>query len=79
MTQVYETQAERTDLPLVVMPSVLDSMVEPIRSQFPQLHDIARVRMFEEFTSDEDVIASRLRDADVLLVGGYHILSLIHI
>ena len=73
MTQVYETQAERTDLPLVVMPSVLDSMVEPIRSQFPQLHDIARVRMFEEFTSDEDVIASRLRDADVLLVGGYHI------
>ena len=68
MTQVYETQAERTDLPLVVMPSVLDSMVEPIRSQFPQLHDIARVRMFEEFTSDEDVIASRLRDADVLLV-----------
>lgn len=73
MTQVYETQAERTDLPLVVMPSVLDSMVEPIRSQFPRLRDVARVRMYEEFTSDEDSIAERLHDADVLLVGGYHI------
>ena len=59
MTEIYETQSERTDLPLVVMPSVLDSMIEPIKAQFPALHDVARVRMFEEFTSDEATIAER--------------------
>ena len=64
MTEIYETQSERTDLPLVVMPSVLDSMIEPIKAQFPALHDVARVRMFEEFTSDEATIAERLKDAD---------------
>ena len=61
MTEIYETQSERTDLPLVVMPSVLDSMIEPIKAQFPALHDVARVRMFEEFTSDEATIAERLK------------------
>ena len=73
MTEIYETQSERTDLPLVVMPSVLDSTIEPIKAQFPALHDVARVRMFEESTSDEATIAERLKDADALLVGGYHI------
>jgi phosphoglycerate dehydrogenase-like enzyme len=73
MSDIYETQPERTDLPLVVMPAVLDAMIEPVKAQFPALHDIARVRMFEDFTSDETVLAERLRDADALLVGGYHI------
>ncbi|OZG65899.1 NAD(P)-dependent oxidoreductase [Bifidobacterium eulemuris] len=73
MTQVFETQSDRADLPLVVMPAVLDAMVEPIKAQFPQLHDIARVRMFEEFTSDEGTLADRAQGADVLLIGGYHI------
>ena len=73
MTTMYETQPERVDLPLVVMPSVLDAMIEPIKAQFARLHDVARVRMYEEFTSDDDVIAERLRDADGLFVGGYHI------
>ena len=35
MTEIYETQSGRTDLPLVVMPSVLDAMIEPIKAQFP--------------------------------------------
>ncbi|NMM94636.1 D-2-hydroxyacid dehydrogenase family protein [Bifidobacterium oedipodis] len=73
MTEIYETQPERTDLPLVVMPAVLDAMVEPIKAQFPALENIARVRMFEEFTSDETVIAERTQGGDALLVGGYHI------
>lgn len=73
MTRIFETQAERTDLPLAVMPAVLDAMVEPMKAQLGRLHDIARVRMFEEFTSDEDVLAERLHDADGLFVGGYHI------
>ena len=41
MTEIYETQSERTDLPLVVMPAVLDAMIEPIKAQFPALHDVA--------------------------------------
>ena len=73
MTQIYEIQPERTDLPLVVMPAVLDAMIKPIKAQFPKLADIARVRMFEEFTSDDNTIAERCSDADALLVGGYHI------
>ena len=73
MTQVFETQADRTDLPLVAMPAVLDAMIEPIKAQFPVLHDIARVRMFEDFTSDEDVLLERAKGASVLLIGGYHI------
>lgn len=73
MTQVYEMQMERTDLPLVVMPAVLDAMVDPMRAQLERLRDVARVRMFEEFTSDEDAIAERLCEADGLFVGGYHI------
>ena len=55
------------------MPAVLDAMIEPIKAQFPALHDVARVRMFEEFTSDEAVLVERLKNADALLVGGYHI------
>ena len=61
MTEIYETQSERTDLPLVVMPAVLDAMIEPIKAQFPAMHDLARVRMFEEFTSDEAVLAEKRR------------------
>ncbi|PJM79579.1 MULTISPECIES: D-2-hydroxyacid dehydrogenase family protein [Bifidobacterium] len=73
MTEIYETQPERTDLPLVVMPAVLGAMIDPIKAQFPVLKDVARVRMFEEFTSDETVLIERLAEADALLVGGYHI------
>ena len=40
MTEIYETQSERTDLPLVVMPAVLGAMIDPIKAQFPALHDV---------------------------------------
>lgn len=73
MTTIYETQPERTDLPLVVMPAVLDAMLAPMKAQAARLKDKARVRIYEEFTSDDDVIAERLRGADGLFVGGYHI------
>ena len=71
--QVFETQPERTDLPLVVMPAVLGSMIRPLRERFAGLHDVARVRMFEDFTEDEDVIARRTAGADVMINGGPHI------
>ena len=68
-----ETQPERTDLPLAVMPATLDAMAAPMRAQLPQLRDIARVRLHEGFTSDETTLADRLVDADALFVGGYHV------
>ena len=54
--EIYETQPERTDLPLVVMPVIIESMIEPFEKNFELLKDIARVRMYKEFTLDEDTI-----------------------
>ena len=31
--EIYETQPERTDLPLVVMPVIIESMVEPFEKE----------------------------------------------
>lgn len=70
---VLDLQPERTDLPLVAAPAVLDSMVAPLERRFPLLHDVARVRLYRDFTTDQDVIAERAAGADVLLVGGYHV------
>ncbi|MBT1181502.1 D-2-hydroxyacid dehydrogenase family protein [Bifidobacterium sp. CP2] len=55
------------------MPAVLDSMVAPLEAQFPKLHDVARVRMHLDFTEDEDVLAARASQADVMFNGGPHI------
>lgn len=32
---LIETQQDRTDLPLVAIPSVFDDMIEPLREAFP--------------------------------------------
>lgn len=73
MTQTFEMQPERTDLPLVVAPSILEFLIEPLKEHLSALQDVARVRLYEDYTSDDDVIAERLRDADIMLVGGNHI------
>ena len=31
--EIYETQPERTDLPLVVMPVIIESMIEPFENE----------------------------------------------
>ena len=43
MDEIYETQPERTDLPLVVMPVIIESMIEPFEKHFELFKDIARV------------------------------------
>lgn len=73
MTEIFETQPDRDDLPLVVMPAMLDSMIEPLKAHLPALRDIARVRLYEEFTEDPDLIAERVDGADVMINGGPHI------
>ena len=73
MTEIYETQPERTDLPLVVMPAVFDSMIGPLKAQLPVLKDVARVRLYQDFTEDEDLIAERTAGATVMINGGPHL------
>lgn len=70
---IFETQPERTDLPLVVLPSAIMSIIAPFKARLDMLHDIARVRIFEEFTEDADTIARRVADADVMINAGPHI------
>lgn len=71
--RVIETQPERTDLPLVVMPSVIESMIGPFRANLELLHDIARVRMYTDCVSDNDTILTRSADADAVMVIGFHV------
>ena len=70
---VFETQPERTDLPLVVMPVVLKSMIPSFRANLPLLQDIARVRMYLDFTLDEQTIIERTKDADAVMTVGFHV------
>ncbi len=72
-TPVIETQRERTDLPLVVMPTVIPTMLEPLSDCLPLLHDLARVRFYTDFTLDEDTVVERIHDADAVIVIGLHI------
>ena len=70
--EIYETQPERTDLPLVVMPVIIELMIEPFEKNFELLKDIARVRMYKDFTLDEDTIVERCAEADAIMVIGFH-------
>ena len=72
MDEIYETQPERTDLPLVVMPVIIESMIEPFEKNFELFKDIARVRMYKDFTLDEDTIVARCAEADAIMVVGFH-------
>ena len=72
MDGVFETQPDRTDLPLVVMPVVIESMIGPFKQNFTMLENVARVRMYEDFTLDEDTIVERCKDADAVMVIGFH-------
>lgn len=60
---LIETQQDRTDLPLVVIPSVFDDMVEPLRESLPLLDGIARVRMHTDHTFDAHEFVRRCAGA----------------
>ena len=70
---IIETQPGRTDLPLIVIPVIVESMIEPFAANFPLLHDIARIRMHCDFTLDTDTILERTKDAEAVIVIGFHI------
>ncbi|MBW3078868.1 D-2-hydroxyacid dehydrogenase family protein [Bifidobacterium simiiventris] len=71
--QIIETQPDRTDLPLAVMPTVFEAMIEPFIKNLPLLHDIARVRMYTDRTTDKETLLRRSADADAVMVIGFHI------
>ena len=54
------------------MPVVVASMIEPFKRCFGLLENIARVRMYEDFTLDEDSIVARCDGADAVMVIGFH-------
>lgn len=72
-SNVIETQPDRTDLPLIVAPVIVESMIEPFAVNFPLLHDIARVRMYRDFTLDKNTIIERSAQADAVIVIGFHV------
>ena len=65
---IIETQPERTDLPLIVIPVIVESMIEPFAANFPLLHDIARIRMHCDFTLDTDTILESVEKTGRLIV-----------
>ncbi|MCH4175833.1 MAG: NAD(P)-binding domain-containing protein [Bifidobacterium sp.] len=70
---VIETASTRKDLPLLVIPSCMSSMVEPFRSAFRKLDNICRVRLYTDSVLDEETIASRCKDADSVVVIGFRV------
>ena len=70
---IIETQPERTDLPLAVMPVVVASMIPYFKENISLLHDVVRLRMYCDFTLDEDTIVERCQDADAVMVIGFHV------
>ena len=70
---IIETQPERTDLPLAVMPVVVASMIPYFKENISLLHDVIRLRMYGDFTLDENTIVSRCQDADAVMVIGFHV------
>ena len=71
--RLIETQPERTDLPLAVMPVALASMIPALVHNLPMLRDIARVRIHSDFTLDTATIIERTRNADAVMVVGFHV------
>lgn len=73
MDTLIETQADRTDLPLVVLPCVFESMIEPFKHWIPLLENVARLKMYTHFTLDDQEIIKRCEGAQAVVVIGFHV------
>lgn len=60
-------------LPLVAIPCIFEDMVVPLKAALPLLDGIAQVRMFEDYTLDEDTFVARAEGAEAVIVIGVHI------
>lgn len=70
-TSVIECNADRADLPLVVIPVSIPSMTTLLRDRLEAFAGLARVRLHTDWTDDENVLASRMADATVVMSTGF--------
>lgn len=68
---VIEYDADRADLPLVVVPVGIPSMTTLLRDRLDEFAGLARVRIHTDWTDDEDVLAARMSDATVVMSTGF--------
>jgi phosphoglycerate dehydrogenase-like enzyme len=68
----FETQTERKDLPLVVVPVVFDAMYDDLVKASSLLEDVARVRIYDDFVTDRDAVAQRFEGAQAAVNMGIH-------
>lgn len=68
---VLEYNSDRDDLPLVVIPVSIPSMTVLLMERFDEFRDIARVRLYTDWTDDADVLAGRMAGATVAMSTGF--------
>ena len=68
---VIEYDADRADLPLVVVPVSIPSMTTLLRDRLDEFAGLARVRIHTDWTDAEDVLAARMSDATVVMSTGF--------
>lgn len=69
---IIETQQERTDLPLVIVPAIYPDMLEAFQAVLPLFKDVARVRLYTDPVDGDDFVR-RAQGADALIVINVHI------
>lgn len=68
---VIEYDADRADLPLVVVPVSIPSMTTLLKERLEAFAGLARVRLHTDWTDDENVLASRMAGATVVMSTGF--------
>lgn len=68
----FDTQEDRTDLPLVVIPALFDGMRASMGKASLVMKDVARVRTYDDDTNDHSLVAQRLLGAEVGIIIGTH-------
>lgn len=65
--------ADRPDLPQVTLPSCVPALVPAYRERLAALHDVARVRMYDDSITDGREFLRRIEGADLAVIAGFHI------
>lgn len=68
---IIERDADRTDLPLVVVPVSIPSMTPLLLDHLDDFTGLARVRVHTDWTADEDALAERMAGATVAMSTGF--------
>lgn len=69
---VIERNMDRADLPLVVIPACIRSLVPLFAERLPMFDGLARVRMHTDLVHDVDMLVDRMRGATVVMSSSVH-------